>query len=182
MEEWTALVVEETWISSRNRDHVQRHRAHIGYQKESGNTGTHNSGVPPHRRRNLINSQEDYEVQSKRIKGINNQQHLELRRRLACIHLIVHSTPFLWHSGNITGHQRMRKKQRPVVNAILPKMGIDRNTSRSVVFGTSKYGGLALDHLTTDQGLGQFQYLIGILRTKYTTGDLYQMLLEYTQQ
>jgi hypothetical protein len=28
--------------------------------------------------------------------------------------------------------------QRPVVNAILPKMGINRNTARTVVFGTSK--------------------------------------------
>jgi hypothetical protein len=37
--------------------------------------------------------------------------------------------------------------QRPVANAILPKMGINRDTSRSVVFGTSKYIGFGLDHL-----------------------------------
>jgi hypothetical protein len=68
--------------------------------------------------------------------------------------------------------------QRPVVNAILPKMGINRNTARSV---TRKYGGLGLDHLAAVQGLGQLQYCIGIMRIQYTTGDLYQMLLEYTQ-
>jgi hypothetical protein len=51
----------------RNKDHVQLHMAHIRYQKESGNTGTQNSGVPPHRRRNLFCSQENHEVQSKRI-------------------------------------------------------------------------------------------------------------------
>jgi hypothetical protein len=71
--------------------------------------------------------------------------------------------------------------QRPVVNAILPKMGINRNTTRSVVLGTSKYGGLGLDHLAAVQGFGQLQYLIGSLRTQDTTDDPYQMLLEYTQ-
>jgi hypothetical protein len=60
-------------------------------------------------------------------------------------------------------------------------MGINRNTARSVVFGTSKYGGLGLDHLAAVQGFNQLQYLIGSLGTQDTTGDLYQMLLEYTQ-
>jgi hypothetical protein len=71
--------------------------------------------------------------------------------------------------------------QRPVVNAILPKMGIDRNTARAVVFGTSKYGRLCLDRLSAVQGFAKLQYLIGSLRTQDTTGDFYQMLLEYTQ-
>jgi hypothetical protein len=71
--------------------------------------------------------------------------------------------------------------QRPVVNAILPKMGINRNTSRNVVFGTSKYGRLGLDHLATVQGFGQLQYLIGSLWTQDTTGNLNKMVLEYTQ-
>jgi hypothetical protein len=71
--------------------------------------------------------------------------------------------------------------QRPVVNVILPKMGINRNITRSVVFGTSKYDRIGLDHLTTFQGFGQLQCFIGSLRTQDTTYDLYQMLLEYTQ-
>jgi hypothetical protein len=50
--------------------------------------------------------------------------------------------------------------QRPVINTILPKMGINRNTARTVVFGTSKYGGLGLDHLAAVQGFAQLQYLI----------------------
>jgi hypothetical protein len=45
--------------------------------------------------------------------------------------------------------------QRPVFNDILPKMGTNRNTSRSVLFGTSKYGGLGNDHLAAVQGFGQ---------------------------
>jgi hypothetical protein len=71
--------------------------------------------------------------------------------------------------------------QRPVVNAILPEMGINRNTSRIVVFGTIKYGGLGLDHLATVQVFGHLQYLIGSLRTQDTPVDVYQMLLQYTQ-
>jgi hypothetical protein len=38
-----------------------------------------------------------------------------------------------------------------------------------------------LYHLSAVQGFAQLQYLIGSLRTQDTTGDLYQMLLEYTQ-
>jgi hypothetical protein len=71
--------------------------------------------------------------------------------------------------------------KRPFVNAILPKMGTNRNTPRSVVFGTSKYGGLGLDHLSAVQVFGQSQYLIGSLRTQDTTGNLFQIFLEYTQ-
>jgi hypothetical protein len=71
--------------------------------------------------------------------------------------------------------------QKPVVNAILPKMGVNRHTANTVVFGTRKYGGLGLDHLATVQGFVQLQYLIRSSRTQDTTGDMYQMLLEYTQ-
>jgi hypothetical protein len=45
--------------------------------------------------------------------------------------------------------------QRPVVNAILAKMGINRNTARTVVFGTSKYGGIGLYQLAAVQGFAQ---------------------------
>jgi hypothetical protein len=49
------------------------------------------------------------------------------------------------------------KIQRPVVNAIVARMGINRDTSKSVVFGTSKYGGLGLDRLAAVQGFRQLQ-------------------------
>jgi hypothetical protein len=38
--------------------------------------------------------------------------------------------------------------QNPVVNAILPKMGISRKAHRSIVFGTAQHSGLGLEHLT----------------------------------
>jgi hypothetical protein len=69
-------------------------------------------------------------------------------------------------------YKECEETQRQVVNTILQKMGINRNTARTVVFGTSKYGGLGLYHLSAVQGFAQLQYLIGSLRTQYTTGDL----------
>jgi hypothetical protein len=71
--------------------------------------------------------------------------------------------------------------QRPVVNTILPKMGIDRSSPRSVVFGTAQLGGLESTHLAAIQGHTRLQYLLGHLRCGKATGRPVQMLLEYTQ-
>jgi hypothetical protein len=71
--------------------------------------------------------------------------------------------------------------QRPVVNTILPKMGIARSEPRKVVFGTKQYGGLGLTQLAALQGNNRLQYLLGHLRCGDTTGELMKMLLEYTQ-
>jgi hypothetical protein len=53
--------------------------------------------------------------------------------------------------------------QKPIVNAILPKMGINCKDPRAVVFVKSKYGGFELDHLDVVQGFGWIQYLMGHL-------------------
>jgi hypothetical protein len=72
--------------------------------------------------------------------------------------------------------------QRPVINAILPKVGINGKASRAVVvFGTAQFGGLGLDHLATLQGHSRLQYLLGHLRCGDHTGQLMRMLIEYTQ-
>jgi hypothetical protein len=71
--------------------------------------------------------------------------------------------------------------QKPVINAILPKMGISRKAHRSVVFGTSQFGGLGLDHLTAYQRHSRLQYLMGHLRCNITTGKLMRSMLDYTQ-
>jgi hypothetical protein len=70
---------------------------------------------------------------------------------------------------------------RPVVNAILPKMGIARSAPRKVVLGTKQYGGLGLTHLAALRGNSILQYLLGHLSCVDTTCELMQMLLEYTQ-
>jgi hypothetical protein len=50
--------------------------------------------------------------------------------------------------------------QRPVVNAILPKMGIARTIPRAVVFGTAQFGGLGLTHIASLQDHTRLQYLL----------------------
>jgi hypothetical protein len=62
--------------------------------------------------------------------------------------------------------------QKPVVNAILPKMGISRKAHMIVVFGTAQFGGLGLEHLASHQGHSRLQYLMGHLRFNGTTGKL----------
>jgi hypothetical protein len=47
--------------------------------------------------------------------------------------------------------------QKPVVNSILPKMGINRKVARAVVLRTSQHGGLRIDHLAAVQLYGQLQ-------------------------
>jgi hypothetical protein len=71
--------------------------------------------------------------------------------------------------------------QRPVINAILPKMGIHRKAARVVVFGTAQFGGLGSDHLATLQGHSRLQYILGYLQCGDHTGQLTRMLIEYTQ-
>jgi hypothetical protein len=68
--------------------------------------------------------------------------------------------------------------QKPVINAILPKMGITSKAPRAVVFGTPRYGGIGLDHLAVVQSHGQLQYLLGHLRCKDTTGQLIRMMMD----
>jgi len=45
------------------------------------------------------------------------------------------------------------KLMAPVLQAILPKMHINRNTSRAIIHGPEELGGLALPHLHTIQGI-----------------------------
>jgi hypothetical protein len=54
-------------------------------------------------------------------------------------------------------YQECDNMQKPAVNSILPKMGINRKAAKAVVFGTSQHGGLILDHLATFQLYGQLQ-------------------------
>jgi hypothetical protein len=76
--------------------------------------------------------------------------------------------------------QECYKIQKPVVNEILPKMGIRRKAHRSVVFSTAQFGGLGLEHLASYQGHSRLQYLMGHLRYNSTTGKLMRSMLDYT--
>jgi hypothetical protein len=71
--------------------------------------------------------------------------------------------------------------QKPVVNAILPKMGISRKSPRGIVFGTAQYGCLGLGHLAAYQGHKRLQYLMDHLHCNITAGKMMCSMLDYTQ-
>jgi hypothetical protein len=62
--------------------------------------------------------------------------------------------------------------QKAPVRATLARIGINRNTSRDIVFGSSLYGGLGFQHLFVEQGIAQLQLLIRHLRADTSQGSL----------
>jgi hypothetical protein len=56
--------------------------------------------------------------------------------------------------------------QSPALRALLPKLHLNRNTSRNIIHGPLVYGGLNLPHLYTLQGIGQLKFLLGHLRAQ----------------
>jgi hypothetical protein len=51
-----------------------------------------------------------------------------------------------------------------ILQALLPKLHINRNTARSIVFGSEIYGGLALPNLYIIQGVDKLRLFLGHLR------------------
>ena len=49
---------------------------------------------------------------------------------------------------------------QPVLRAVLPKMGINQNTGRVYIYGSSKFQGLALPKQYNDLGVAQLQLLL----------------------
>ena len=54
--------------------------------------------------------------------------------------------------------------QKPFINALLPKLGLNRNTARVVIYGPKEYGGLELMDLRTEQVVNQWETTSGHLR------------------
>jgi hypothetical protein len=64
------------------------------------------------------------------------------------------SLTFGFSSTTLTFNQ-LDSIQKPMMNAILPKMGYSSKTTRDVVFGPSRYLGIGLIHLGYEQGIQQ---------------------------
>jgi hypothetical protein len=65
--------------------------------------------------------------------------------------------------------------------AFLPKIHINRNTTRSIVFGPYALGGLAIPNLYTVQGIDKLHLFLGHIRLQDDTGGLIQIDLSYIQ-
>ena len=68
------------------------------------------------------------------------------------------------------------KLMSPILTAILPKMHTNRNTSRAIVHGPEAFGGMALPHLHTIQGIDKLKLFLGHLRLKDRTAQLIHYL------
>jgi hypothetical protein len=71
--------------------------------------------------------------------------------------------------------------QSIILQALLPKLHINRHTARSIIHGPSELGGLALPQLYTTQGVDKLYLLLGHLRIKDRTGALIHSDLTYLQ-
>jgi len=65
--------------------------------------------------------------------------------------------------------------------ATLPKLKLNRNTSRAIIHGPSRYGGLNMSHVYGEQGNGQLRLLLGHLRNRDHTGELIIIAMSYLQ-
>jgi len=65
--------------------------------------------------------------------------------------------------------------------ALLPKLHLNRHTSRAIVHGPEEFGGLALPHLHTLQGVDKLKLFLGHLRLQDRTGHLIHIDMTYVQ-
>jgi hypothetical protein len=73
------------------------------------------------------------------------------------------------------------KLMTPILQSLLPKLHINRNTARSIVYAHIELGGLSLPILYTVQGLDKVQLFLGHIRLGDRTGKLLHINLTYVQ-
>jgi hypothetical protein len=164
---------------------LQKHRSHRGIKIVSRSTNTE-SGLkrkaPNEGHRTLGFFMTGYSKCSARKKVMTEKASLYATDihcssvwkggpGLAYNSLYLHSLGYGTPSTTLT-QQECYSIQKPVVNAILPKMGISRKSHRSVVFGTAQFDGLGMEHLSAHQGHRRLQCLMGYLCCNITTGKL----------
>jgi hypothetical protein len=71
--------------------------------------------------------------------------------------------------------------QAPILEAILPKLHLNRHTPRVVLFASPRYGGLNIPENYTDLGYGHLQYLVGHIKLGDDVGQLILSLITHTQ-
>jgi hypothetical protein len=81
---------------------------------------------------------------------------------------------------SLTEHH-CRHIQAPVMEAILPKLHLNRHSPRAVLFAGPRYGGIGLAENYVDFGYGHLQYLIGHLKMGDEVGHMLLSLITHTQ-
>jgi hypothetical protein len=68
-----------------------------------------------------------------------------------------------------------------VLHALLPKIHLNRNTARSIIFGPANLGGLGLPHLYNYQGFVKISLFLGHIQLQDKTGKLLLVSLSHLQ-
>jgi len=89
---------------------------------------------------------------------------------------LTYSTPAL----TLT-EQESHDVQSPSIMAVLPKLHVNRNTNRSIVFGPMSLGSLELPTVYASQRFGRLAYFTGHINLGDKTGKLLQISLSYLQ-
>jgi hypothetical protein len=74
---------------------------------------------------------------------------------------------------------QLKSLQQSTTRATLAKLGLNRNISRDVAFGSPLYGGLGLSNLVMEQGIAQLQLLMRHLRAGTPQGTLFLIGLSW---
>jgi hypothetical protein len=71
----------------------------------------------------------------------------------------------------------LQQIQKPVIHAVLSRMGFNNHFPRSMVFASTRYGGLGLVDLYSEQSVGQIQLLVTHLRSNsYISNTIFTLL------
>eukprot|EP00957_Ditylum_brightwellii_P154262 11739527-Ditylum_brightwellii.AAC.1 len=70
---------------------------------------------------------------------------------------------------------------KPFAQAILPKLGFNRNTAREIIFGAAKFVNFQFAHLYMEQGYLAINYLLGHIHESTITSNQIMIALSYTQ-
>jgi hypothetical protein len=76
--------------------------------------------------------------------------------------------------------QQCQYIQAPVLEAILPKLRLNRHSPWAVLFASPRYGGIGLAENYADFGYGHLQYMMGHLKMKDDVGAMLLCLITHT--
>ena len=130
------------------------------------------------------NMNEEFEQRMIDAKGYATLiTHSNLTRQEAWISYKVIWTPKINYCLPHTtfSYQQCKRIQSQVLQATLPKIGLNRNFPRAVVFGPCRYGGIQLPNLYVEQGMQHITWLLYLQRQPRTTTYLLDILIRHSQ-
>ncbi len=96
----------------------------------------------------------------------------------------VHKTDvmsLIKHRCPVGSYTQQQCCQAPVLEAILPKLHLNRHTHRAVLFAGPSYGGNSLPEKYNDQGYLRLHMLVGHVKLHDDVGQLITCLITHTQ-